>query len=112
MKKIVIVLTLLIVMIFTGAAMLTGCQETYDNGVPKYFLEPDGYVIASVRSKNATAIYVGKYGYILEEDYQKYLNGEQDGILVVKHPYEEGKEASIPYNEIESINIGEYKDYR
>ena len=95
--------------------MLTGCQETqetYENGVPTYFLEPEGYVIAHVRSVNATLIYKGKYGYILEEDYQAYLNGKVDGVLIVKHPYEEGKETNIPYREIESITIGEYEDLR
>ena len=97
---------LLVLMIFAG------CQKTYENGVPTYFLEPEGYVIATVRSVNATLRYSGKYGYILEEDYQKYLDGKTDGILIVKHPYEKGKETNIKYSEIESITIGEYRDLR
>lgn len=102
----------IMILVLLLTLMLSGCEKKHENGVPAYFLEPDGYVIASVRSKNATFYYRGKYGYILEKDYKAYLNGKLDGILVIKHPYQKEKETTIPYSEIESININEYIDYR
>ena len=89
-------------------------EPTYDNGVPKYFLEPDGYVIAKIRSEydyhgllNSFA-----YGYIKEEDYESYINGKLTGTLVIKNPYEEGKQSVRPVDKITSIEIGVYEDYR
>ena len=110
MKKI-IVLFMTIFMLFT----LSACSkvETYDNGVPTYFLEPEGYVIAKVNYNNNN-ILVSKYsyGYISDEDYQLYIDGTLNGVLVVKHPYEEGKEVSVPIDNIASIEIGIYLDLR
>ena len=103
-----------IILILFIVCTLIGCekQTNHANGAPGYFLEPDGYVIASIRSVNHTWYYQGKYGYILPEDYQAFLNGKIDGVLIVKHPYEEGKETTIGYKDIESITLGEYKDLR
>ena len=106
MKGKIIVLILLLIITFSG------CQNKQENGVPTYFLEPEGYLIAEVRVSDATLFYEGAYGYILEEDYQAFLNGRRDGVLVVKHPYEEGKEKAVLYGEITSITIGNYKDMR
>lgn len=106
MKGKIIVLVLLLMITFSG------CQNKQENGVPTYFLEPEGYLIAEVRVSDATLFYEGAYGYILEEDYQAFLNGQRDGVLIVKHPYEEGKEKAVLYGEITSITIGNYKDMR
>lgn len=109
MKKIIMVMLLSLI-------MLTGCSEieTHENGVPIYFLEPEGYIIAKVKTRDNSSWLVERfdYGYILEEDYESYLDGNMKGSLVIKHPYEYGKEVSVPYREIMSINIGVYKDYR
>ena len=104
MKKIIILMLILLM-------LLVGCQEQqyHANGVPIYFLEPDGYIIAEI---DTTSFLDRKYGYISNQDYQSYLDGKDDGILVIKHPYEDGKEVSMPYREIKSISIGEYKDLR
>ena len=107
-KNIIIIITILIV-------SLSGCgcvQETYDNGVPTYFLEPDGYVIAEVDLNDGEVFGSFLYGYISEDDYQSYLNGTLYNSLVVKNPYEEGKEMSTSVENINYIKIGVYKDYR
>lgn len=108
MKKIIIVMLLTLV-------MLIGCSkvETYENGVPTYFLEPDGYIIAYVKLNDSNFWQTHfMYGYILEEDYQSYLDGKLDGILIIKNPYENNREISTPFREIMSIEIGRYEDYR
>ena len=106
MKKIIILMLLFL-------TILTGCSATYENGVPTYFLEPEGYIIAKVEVSDSNFVVRHyKYGYILEEDYQSYLDGKMDGILVVKHPYENGKEVTTPFREIIGIEIGIYEDKR
>lgn len=108
MKKVFILISLIMIMFAIGI----GCvkQETYENGVPTYFLEPEGYVIAKVKL-NDSNILVGHYlyGYISEEDYQLYLNGNMEGMLVVKHPCEEGREVSTPFREIMTMEVGVYE---
>lgn len=103
MKKIIILIVLLLI-------ILTGCASTHthENGAPIYFLEPDGYIIASIDIEG----YKFLYGYILEDDYQSYLHGELDGVLVVRHPYKNGRETSVSTKEIIYITVGVYKDYR
>ena len=110
MKKIndFIIATLLLI-------ALVGCgskQETYSNGVPTYFLEPDGYVIAKVVTDHNFFETEGVYGYIKDEDYQAYIDGNLTGNLVVKHPYEEEKEIAVSADDIDYINIGIYEDLR
>lgn len=97
---------LLFALIYFGVEKI----EYYDNGVPTYFLEPDGYVIAEVSLDDG---FFGHflYGYILEEDYQSYLDGTLE-TLIVLNPYEEGKHISTTVNKIDFINVGEYEDYR
>ena len=109
MKKI-IVLFMTIFMLFT----LSGCSETetYDNGVPTYFLEPEGYVIAEIDYDSGGLFYMSAYGYISNEDYESFLNGDLSGTLIVKHPYENNKEVNVPVNRIINIEIGIYQDLR
>lgn len=93
--------------------MLVGCvQETYENGVPTYFTEPEGCVIAEISVDSSSLFETKLYGYITNEDYQAYLNGTLSGVLVVKNPYENGKEVSTPVNKIKFITIGTYMDIR
>lgn len=108
MKK--ILLTILSIIILT----LTGCvqQETYDNGVPTYFIEPDGYIIAEVEIDDNSLFNDRYYGYILECDYNDFLLGNFDKPLVILHPYEQGKSVTVNSKQIISINIGIYKDVR
>lgn len=112
-KKISIFMVILLLL-----TALTGCGTTQEvkNEIPSYFLEPDGYIIAKV---STSTIYrwggtaqIFDYGYIKEEDYQAYLDGTLTGVLVIKHPYEEGKEVAEPVENIERIAIGIYEDHR
>lgn len=86
--------------------MLSGCNQN-TNEVPSYFIEPDGYVIATVY---VFSTYF--YGYISQEDYQSYLDGTLNKPLVILNPYVEGREVNLSPNAIGSIEIGKYKDYR
>ena len=109
MKKI----TMLIILVMS--MMLTGCNEAtcHENGVPSYFLEPEGHIIVKIDILSddiLTDEYL--YGYITNEDYQAYLNGELKGVLVVKHPYEEGKSVITNVDMIESMQVGVYEDCR
>ena len=109
-KKIVINLTLILIFILL---FLIGCDKTtyYENGVPTYFLEPENYVIAKVTVANG--IFADKlYGYISNEDYQKYIDGELNGVLVIKNPYEENRSVTANSDSIKKIEIGIYEDYR
>lgn len=98
--------------------MLSGCnnkQETYANGVPTYFLEPNGYVIAEIKCENVRTdegITYGYYGYIKESDYKNYLDGTPPNTLIVLHPYENNKSVTVNINKIISIKTGIYKDKR
>lgn len=110
-KKFMVVLLLL--------TALAGCgttQEISQDEVPSYFLKPDGYVIARVYKDTAYRWYgttlIYDCGYITEEDYQAYLNETLTGILIIKHPYDEGKEVAEPVENIKCIEIGTYEDHR
>lgn len=108
MKKIAILIILVMSM------MLVGCSETtyHENGVPTYFLEPEDHVIAKVYLVQDGLFSKFHYGYITNEDYQAYLDGTLTGVLIIKHPYEEGREVSQNIDYIKSIVIGKYEDYR
>lgn len=111
-KSIIIVLCLLFVI---WILILFFNEPTYNNGIPKYFLEPDGYIIAKIKSEDdyhGLLSYTFTYGYIKEDDYENYINGTLTGNLVVKNPYEEGKQIVKPIDKITSIETGVYKDYR
>lgn len=108
MKKVIILMLLL-------STMLIGCSEveTHANGVPTYFLEPEGHIIAKVKVVDDSFWYDRYlYGYITEEDYASYLNGSLNKILIVKNPYEEGKQITTMPQQIISIEVGVYKDLR
>ena len=72
---------------------LSGCSETetYDNG---------------------GLFYRSAYGYIRNEDYKSFLNGNLSGTLTVKHPYENNKEVNVSVNKIINIEIGIYQNLR
>ena len=110
MKKIkgIIVVSLLLITL----VRCESTQETYSNGVPTYFLEPDGYIIAKVVVDENWLTRTGAYGYIKDEDYQAYIDGNLTGSLIVKHPYEEGKEIAISIDDIDYINIGIYENLK
>ncbi len=106
MKKIILFMIIL-------SILLTGCsQETYENGVPTYFVEPDGYIIAEIKCDTNGLFLKGYYGYISENDYDDFLVGELDDALIILHPYENGKSITINSESILSINTGVYKDIR
>ena len=94
-------------------------QETYPNGIPTYFLEPDGYVIVDIDCGENHSILGGiflmhryYYGYILESDYEKYLNNTLEGTLIILSPYTKGRAVSIDSSTIVSVQTGVYKDLR
>lgn len=109
MKKTLMILTIILLV------MLSGCgnaQKTYDNGVPTYFVEPDGYIIAEIECDTNSLFLKGYYGYISESDYDDFVEGKLNGALIVLHPYENGKSVTVNSNSIVSINTGIYKDIR
>jgi len=66
MKKIILLLMIL-------SILLTGCgQKTYENGVPTYFVEPDGYIIAEIKCDTNGLFLKNYYGYISENDYDDF----------------------------------------
>lgn len=107
MKKIILLITFLLMILFAGCG-----QETYENGVPTYFVEPDGYIIAEIKC-NTNGLFLGNYyGYISESDYNNFLSGDLEDALIILHPYENGKSITINSQSIISINTGIYKDVR
>lgn len=109
MRKILVLMTLVV------SIMLVSCSEiTYhENGVPSYFLEPEGHVIVKIDVLSDDFL-IDKYlyGYITNEDYQAYTDGTLTGVLVIKHPYEEDKSVNTHVNLIESMEVGVYEDKR
>ena len=106
MKKIILLMMIL-------SIILTGCsQETYDNGVPTYFVEPDGYIIAEIKCDTNGLFLKNYYGYISENDYDDFLAGNLNGALIILHPYENDKSITVNSQSILSINTGIYKDIR
>ena len=104
MKKFILILIMILSIMFVGCS-----GETYANGVPTYFIEPDGYVIAEIKTSSLFKYY---YGYISEDDYNSFLSGYLEGALTVLNPYEDGKSIAVNCNNITSISIGIYKDIR
>lgn len=105
MKKILLLMMIL-------SILLTGCdQETHKNGVPTYFIEPDGYVIAEIKCNNSGLFSKNYYGYISENDYDDFLAGDLKGALIVLHPHEYGKSVTVNSQSIISINTGMYIKY-
>lgn len=90
---------------------LCGCAAKDDAGVPSYFLEPEGYVIATVNYGELGLFgYSVAYGYISEVDYQEYLDGQLSENLTVLHPWEEGKSVIVNAKSIVLIEMGAYRE--
>lgn len=87
-------------------------EDAHPNGVPIYFLEPEGHIIANVHLKNSNVLNDELYGYISNEDYEAYMNGTFEGILKINHPYEEGKFVTANIKDIQYIEFNEYLDLR
>lgn len=106
MKKLYFTLAVLVLLCTSGCVSL-------DDGVPSYFLEPDGYVIATVDyGERGLFGYSVAYGYISKESYEAYLSGELNGVMTILHPWKEGKSVSISAQSIVLIKTGEYnKEY-
>ena len=105
-KKIILLMTFL-------SILLTGCgQETYENGIPTYFVEPDGYIIAEIKCDTNGLFLKSDYGYIRTNDYNDFLSGDLENALIILHPYENGKSITVNSQSILSINTGIYKDVR
>ena len=106
MKKIILLMTFL-------SILLIGCsQETYQNGVPTYFVEPDGYIIAEIKCDSIGTFLKNYYGYISAKDYDDFLTGDLKNALIILHPYENDKSITVNSQTILSINTGIYKDIR
>lgn len=109
MKNIILLMMIL-------SILLTGCgqcnQETYENGIPTYFVEPDGYIIAEIKCDSNGLFLKNYYGYISENDYDDFLAGDLNGALIILHPYENSKSITVNSQSILSINTGVYKDIR
>lgn len=116
MKKIITIICVvgLLILLLLWLLITTAEEVTYhENGVPTYFLEPEGHVIVYVDVLSDNLLCDRHlYGYITNEDYQMYLNGSLQGILVIMHPYEKGKSITVNVGLIESMKVGVYKDLR
>ena len=101
-----------VLLILLSPVLLTGYNSveiSVEDGVPSYFLEPEGYVIAEVDTSKMFSYY---YGYISNDSYESYIHGTLTGNLVIKHPYDSDKEVTVNADEITSIKTGTYKDIR
>lgn len=106
MRKIILLMTFL-------SILLIGCgQETYENGVPTYFVEPDGYIIAEIKCDTNGLFLKNYYGYISVNNYNDFLSGDLESALIILHPYENGESITVNSKSILSINTGIYKDIR
>ena len=86
-------------------------MEKLDEEMSNAHLEPEGCIIArvvNVYADDDIYRFNMRYGYITEEDYCSYLDGETDGFLIIKHPCIEGREYAVPFSEIKSIEINRY----
>lgn len=105
MKKIIVVVLLAIVL------CLSGCTSTQNP--PKFFLEPDGYVIVSIKYGDDDIWgRSSAYGYITEKEYKSFQDDVLVGNLEILHPYEEKKSVNINAEDIISVSAGSYIDYR
>lgn len=107
--------TILIIVLFT-TLLLSGCSQysktTHANGVPIYFLEPDGYIIVFIDDGS----FLGVYGYITNDDLQAYKNGELKYSICVQNAYTTNKYTYVTVSRIKDLTVGEYynedlKDY-
>lgn len=95
-----------IIAILIFAALIIGVCLGEVNEVNKMsFREPDGYVLVYVEINDFGSC--SPWGYISEEDYQKFLDGELKGNLRMEHPYEDGKCQVVSVSIIVSIETGD-----
>ncbi len=89
------------------AALIIGiyCIGEANEANEPSFREPDGYVLVYVKINDFWSC--SPWGYISEEDYQKFLDGELKGNLRIEHPYEDGKCKVVSVSVIESIETGD-----
>lgn len=103
-------LLILVLLIIVGMVL---CKKyDYSNGIPTFFIEPDEFVIAKIVIRSNPFFEEFLYGYISKCDYLSYLDGTLCGGVIIRHPYEAGKETIIASRKIQYIEIGWYKDFR
>lgn len=113
MKKMICIAIVMVIILVTVFALSVSYSvvkiDECLNEISSSYLESDGCVLVKVTSVNNSFLNIDiMYGYITEEDYQSYLDGKIEGILVVKHPFEEGEQVTIPFREIKSIETDVY----
>lgn len=99
-----------VLLVLLSPVLYSSVEISVEDGVPSYFLEPEGYVIAEVDITSKKFSYY--YGYISNDSYESYIHGTLTGNLVIKHPYDSDKEVTVDADEIICIKTGTYKDIR
>lgn len=96
-----------IIAILIFAALIIGayCIDEVNEVNEPSLREPDGYILVYVDINDFWSC--NPWGYISEEDYQKFLDGELKGNLRIEHPYDEGKCMVVSVGIIESIVTGD-----
>lgn len=79
--------------------------DKIDTATQEPLREPESYVLVYVQTGGHRC--GDLWGYISEEDYQKFLDGELKGNLRIEHPYEDGKCKAVSASIIESIETGD-----
>jgi hypothetical protein len=89
--------------------LLCGCETvTYNkNGVPSYFLEPDGYIIVMIDDGSL----LSAYGYITDEDLQAYKDGNLGYTIYVQNAFTPNKGEYVTVSKIKGLEVGYYVDY-
>lgn len=108
---IVICFALMIVTIIYRAQKVETLMESY-------FVEYDNMTLIKATSsiKNKHDIYITEYiGFIDNNIYEKYKNGEYEGIVEIYHPYTQGKSIIVNTENFQSVkklsHIECYKEY-
>lgn len=101
----------MLVVCFFSCLILTSCGNNTNNNIEIEYLDYDDYTLVTVITEG---FWDGRsyYGYIYNEDYEKYKNGEDIRILTIKNPFIEDKETTITAESISSITTGvnEFKE--
>lgn len=99
----------MLVVCILSCLVLTSCSDK--NDIEIEYLDYDGYTLVTVKTEG---FWDGRsyYGYISDENYEKYKNGENISILTIKNPFIEDKETTITVEGISSITTGvnEFKE--
>jgi hypothetical protein len=93
-----IIMVLIIIAILSS---FTACDvsETSNN-----YLRPQNYILVDV---DCDGFLTGVYGYIKQEEYDKFLSGDLKGALIILHPFEKGKFVTRAVNKIMGIELEE-----